>query len=505
MPMTRVSRVTAALAVAGALMTCLAATAAPPRPNLAGCDAGRPATAHLARGDAGAVRPSRWRLVPCTVPVGVPGYETTLAFAGDGTVYYQGEDTATVAPKVAVSTDDGRSWADVSPTLAGAVSTHPVTLDPYLTVDPVTDRVFSTDYTGACSTTSFSDDRGTSWTTSQVACTQTDHQAIFTGPPPAGGTAPVSYPNVVYHCSMSGGGSLFATMSSCSKSLDGGLTYLPTGAPAYTDDPQHSQGNFGIPGVCGGSHGHGVVGPDGTVYLPRNWCGHPYLAVSKDEGLTWERFQVSTQDVAMAELAITEAETGVALGPRGELFYVWLGRDRLPHLSVSRDGGRHWSKPLVVAAPGVKEANLPDVAAWRDGRVALFYIGSTDSKGAPFNECYDLGGCVASGDPSSSAGYENVSWNGYLTTSFDPLAAHPTFWSASLNPPGDPIARGFCGPRPGRCNLGDFQDVQFAPDGSPWASLVDACVATCARPRNDAERTNNAGVGIMTRLEPVRR
>ena len=33
---------------------------------------------------------------------------------------------------------------------------------------------------------------------------------------------------------------------------------------------------------------------DGTLFVPRGWCGQPWLAISHDEGLTWTRTQVAT-------------------------------------------------------------------------------------------------------------------------------------------------------------------------------------------------------------------
>lgn len=55
-------------------------------------------------------------------------------------------------------------------------------------------------------------------------------------------------------------------------------------------------------------------------------------------------------------------------------------------------------------------------------------------------------------------------------------------------------------PWSGRCNFGDFQDIQFGPDDTPWVSLIDACVDTCVRPATDAEKANDANDGIVGRL-----
>jgi hypothetical protein len=43
--------------------------------------------------------------------------------------------------------------------------------------------------------------------------------------------------------------------------------------------------------------------------------------------------------------------------------------------------------------------------------------------------------------PASSTcpGYENETWNTYVTETFNPLSHHPLFWSATLNDPAQPV------------------------------------------------------------------
>lgn len=190
----------------------------------------------------------------------------------------------------------------------------------------------------------------------------------------------------------------------------------------------------------------------------------------------------------------------------------------MPYLAISHDGGETWSKPMMVAAPGVTEAQLPDIAATPGGRVAMFYLGSTDSPGEPYPQNVTCLGvqetqkCLSDNGPFNDAQavrYQDITWNGFITMTFDGDAKNPVFFSASVNPPGDPLARGVCGPRPDRCNLGDFQDIQMAPNGMPWASLVDACTpepdpkyaaAHCVTPTSSADKANNAGHGVVGRL-----
>ncbi|HYP22420.1 MAG TPA: hypothetical protein VEV43_02505, partial [Actinomycetota bacterium] len=79
---------------------------------------------------------------------GINALEPTLGLNKDGDVFFVGVPTAGAA--IMRSTDQGKTWEDKSPNLAG-VKTHPVTLDPYVYVDEWTGRVFTIDLTVACS------------------------------------------------------------------------------------------------------------------------------------------------------------------------------------------------------------------------------------------------------------------------------------------------------------------------------------------------------------------
>ena len=148
-------------------------------------------------------------------------------------------------------------------------------------VDPTTGRVFNFDLEGACNFLNYSDDKGASWTTNPLACGNivVDHKTIVTARPTSLPT--VGYPNVVYWCSNR------VADSTCGRSLDGGITWTATGTPAYTGyDPAAG-------GLCGGLTGHLAADPDGRIFLPKGHCGHPWVAISDDEGTTWTRVQVS--------------------------------------------------------------------------------------------------------------------------------------------------------------------------------------------------------------------
>lgn len=393
------------------------------------------------------------------VYTGSSSWEPTLGIDSKGNMFFQGTSFA-LEPNMVVSHDGGRSWDEVTPL------THTHTMDPMIYVDKRTDRVFTTDLTWPCLRVSHSDDVGTSWTTSE-ACGLTDHQNLFTGPPVSSPT--VGYPNIVYMCAIDGGaGSPPSTTTSCLKSLDGGITWVRTGAPAYTSgDSRHEDGTGRIPGLCDGGTGHGFVDSKGVVYLPRGWCGQPYLAISEDEGMTWERIQVAGNGTRVDETGIPgntrifDHEAAVVVDVKGNIYYFWIGRNRLPYLAISKEGGRGFSKPIMVGPPGITEAWGPTMDIGATGKIALAYVGSTT---APGGEAPD-----GQGPEYDDA----VTWNGYITTTVNALAKKPRFFTASVNPLSDPIVRGECG---GRCSvMVDFIDVVVGPDGRPYTSMVDGC------------------------------
>lgn len=377
------------------------------------------------------------------VVVSRTGYEAgepTLGVTQKGDIFYVAfRDNLRV--EVLRSRNEGRSWEVVSPNFGEGIRRHLVSFDPYLYVDEATDRVFTVDLTVACSYLSSSDDDGKTWSTNPLACGRpvNDHQTLFAGPPVT--SDPRGYPRVLYYCWND------VASSSCSKSLDGGMTFAPTGEPAY---PGYDGSSETSETWCGGLHGHGVVGPDGTVYLPREHCKRPFLAISADEGVTWQRSQVSGEGVADG------TDPSVAVDAIGNLYYGWVGKDRLPYLSISRDGGQTWGKPAMIAAPQVQEANLLTIDVGAPGKVAFAYMGTTDDR-------------------------HPKTWDGYLAITVDALGKDPAFFTGTVNYPGDPLKRGTCGP--GRCGeeVLDFIDITIAPDGKPWAAFVDACDARCAR------------------------
>lgn len=462
------------------------------------CDAARPAVAYHA-GDSTAEVPAGRRLVPCRYDAHIRSLEPSLGFTKDGRALFQGWELrpgmpngAPPVPRVMRSDKTLEKWKDVSP--LGPVTS----LDPFLTVDRRTGRIFTVNWISNglpnCATIASSDDGGDSWTTSPAACSGFDGESIGVGPPVT--SRPVGYPDLVYYCTgATPGSSPPATTPICSKSLDGGLTFVPTGKTPYPVADEGGEG--GEEDEFGPWAGNPIVASDGTLYVPKRFAGQPEVSISRDEGLTWKRVKVATNG------ASGEASR-LAVDDHDNLFYAWTGDDHLAYLAVSRDRGKSWSTPIALAPPGVREAALPRPAATGTGKVAIAWMGSTDSPGQkPFYEyCnYLLGPC-------SDENYAGVTWNGYLTVIEDALAERPLLETATINPPGQPMLVGGCS-ADGACkSVLDFLDAAFGPGGDAFAAYSDDCAIerdfTPAFGQDFKRCGDNVGEGIVGRLTPVK-
>jgi len=418
--------------------------------------ASRKAVAH---GPGGKAAKARYSATPKMFRLNHGAGEPTLGITKKGEVFITASDgcvTSCPEPTMATTTfmpggravfatgDKGKTWRNVSPGV-GDASPHAFSLDPYIWVDehPDGNRIFNIDLTLACAILSFSDDNGATWTTNPLACGEpvNDHQTLFGGPPVSSPT--IEYPHVLYYCFN------HPAFTKCTKSLDGGLTFVPTAQITAPD--------------CSGLNGHGVVDKKGVIYLPLGNCG-PNLAISRDEGNTWQVVKIN-DDIS------ADGDPSVGLDAKGNLYYAWNDRDdRLPWLSVSRNGGKSWSKPVMIAPKGVKETNLVTLDVGAPGKVALAYYGTTN--------------------PDADV----PTWNGYLVSAVDVLTSKPTFYTATVNDPKQPLKIGQCGtPGSNRCGrVLDFIDVEIAPDGTPWGAFVDACLTGCERAKEEAG--DNEGV-----------
>jgi hypothetical protein len=182
------------------------------------------------------------------------------------------------------------------------------------------------------------------------------------------------------------------------------------------------------------------------------------VAVSENGGTTWREVQVLSEG---SDIGAADVQTSIAVDAADNLYYVWWDDvHQLPYLSVSRNAGVSWSRPRMIAPPGVQAVNFPTISAGSAGRIAITFPGTMS------NNTDDI----------------TRPWFSYVVESVDALSYTPTFLSAVANPGGlaDPIHRGDCFGRCGR--MYDFLDVVVDPSGTVWGTATDTCtpLAECS-------------------------
>lgn len=401
--------------------------------------------------------------------VGRRALEPTIGVDSEGRAFYAAswhdDSPVRVLPitEVRRSTDGGLTWENVSPQIPTTEHELPPTnADPYVFVDQDTDRVFNPEAAGACLYMNFSDDHGETWLTNPVVCggVNVDHQSFEAGPfPPAFEALETVYPNVLWYCSN------HVAQSQCSKSLDGGVVWLPSATPAYTGYDSAAGG------LCGGLAGHVEIDSEGRAALPKGHCGAPWVSVSSDLGTTWRRTKVSTMSAAGTHIA-------AAFDDADNLYVVWWdSTHRLPWLAISKDHGATFGEPMMVAPPDVREVNFPEITAGEPGKVAITFPGTT----------------------SANRSDSRRPWNDYVVITTNALDPQPLFVSTTGNAPSNPVHRGNCGP--GRCTgMWDFIDIVVSPkDGGVWATLSDTCEAVTCTNVNGSLDNMSSGMGYAIR------
>jgi len=401
--------------------------------------------------------------------VGRRALEPTIGVNSKGNAFYAAswhdDSKAIVLPvtHVRASFDGGVGWVDRTPRVpVQGEPLPPTNADPYVYVDQDTDRLFQPEAAGACLFLNISDDEGTSWISNPLACGafNVDHQSFGVGPfPPNLEALETIYPNVIWYCSN------HVAFSWCHRSLDGGITWTGSGTPAFQGyDPAAG-------GLCGGLAGHLDTDSEGRLFLPKGHCGRAWLATSDDGGLTFRRSQVSST------ISAASTHIAVATDDADNVYMLWWdAQNRLPWLAISTDHGATFGEPMMIAPPGVREVNFPELEAGEEGKVAITFPGNT----------------------AGSSGGSGRRWNQYTMVTTNALEENPLFVSTTANPPSDPIHKGNCGP--GRCGpLWDFIEITVSPlDGGFWAAISDSCESTGCKGTGGVDNVSS-GMGYAVR------
>jgi hypothetical protein len=263
--------------------------------------------------------------------IGSSTFEPTIGATSTGGLFmthFRGTGAGTAIRR---SLDHGQTWDDATPTLPTGTKVVPNSNDPYLYVDPWTDRVYDFDMCiilqGFC--VAYSDDDGDSWTIYSVATGESvalDHQSLASSPHREG-PEPVGYPNVLSFCvnrGLSTGGAW------CSTSYDAGLSWTPL-VPGYPVGTAQ----------CSGLHGHltTAVSTVETRVATGRPCTGATTAASTGRSTRSRRKRASRG--TRSPPPRTRPATCTPSGSVMTGFRTWLGARTRPR----RGARRRWSAP----------------------------------------------------------------------------------------------------------------------------------------------------------------
>jgi hypothetical protein len=436
-----------------------------------GCQVARPAAAYPLGGGAAGPTPSA-PPVPCLVATGFGGSETQIVVTADGKLVYE---PAILTPGVAgtaylpglpgpqpstqlspgglaISGDRGGSWSFAAP--GGATW---VPQDDAVYVDRSTGRLFfyalSPDPVPDSGTVPVQDqapagqahllasgDDGRTWSETALAgYVESENPRFTSAPPPAGGTAPSGYPDVVYWCgnNVVKAGLPVPSYRACYRSLDGGTTWQFASVLASYPVPRQSACGTNGETLQDNDPDYPEGAPDGSLYAEVNCGSSTFLARSTDEAATWPLVTRAGAPVTLP------ADGELRVGTGGVLYLLYQPAPTELDLSLSTDHGLTWSPGRRVTPAGIGTIAQWAFAERGPAAVAASYLVQRGS---------------------------STDYDGWLTWSPDVLATTPTLWSAALNGPAHPMRTS--APPAAR---DDYIGVDIAPDGTPWASFAASC------------------------------
>ncbi len=383
---------------------------------------------------------------------------------------------------------DAVTWTDVTP-----IYQIPTNLDPMLVADEDTGRIIAGGLHGPCSLMMYSDDDGETWVPTGNMCSgaQFDHQSIGIGPKPVVGN-PTNSPQLqnAYYC-----GQLI--LIGCSVSLDGGQTWTaPTPAASQYLIPTGD-----ATAACGGFHGHWRISRvTGTAVLPVPSCGdHHGLLVANvlaegteaagATGLTFEG-----RLVAGSHEWDGGFDPSIGFGREEGWMYYGQADHMGARMALSKDegltweslggddiGGNTWLDVGAFHDPPVVLATFADVQAGDDDRAAFTFMGLLDLDGdGKALEYGDSPRAPYSCEPIREDGRENREWHYFAAFTFDggltwnvsKLTDHPVQVGGVWDGGGGNPCR----------NLLDFNDMDIDSTGRVHIGYADGCIDACYDP-----------------------
>jgi hypothetical protein len=312
--------------------------------------------------------------------------------------------------------------------------------DPIGMVDRETGRIFDSQLAVACSLTEYSDD-GVTWQPSQGCGLPhgPDHQTLGAGPFGPGGAPSGDYPHAVWYCSQANQAGL------CALSSDGGTTF-GVSSPTWV-------------GECTGTHGHVMVAPDGTAYVPNQKCGGQIGVAVQTDGSNFTPWVLKKIPGSSGKTYIGDPSVGI--DKTGRLYVGWQAADGTAHMSTSTDRGDHWTSVAIGNELGVKNIEFPSVIAADAGRAAFAFLGSTtggNDQAANFPGTFSL----------------------YVSSTTDAGAT----WTTVDVTGADPVQRGQICMTGTTClgntrNLLDFMGITYDEQGRVLVAYPDGCVDAC--------------------------